>query len=126
MIRSILPVLCLILAGCAKAPEQGGGDAAWIGRPVAQVLVEAGLEPDPRLVVDEPPAVPRAVRTRDSAGRLVELYVRRGAVPASWELDWSLQQFADQEVIGIAREDGDGWLLTGDVMLIRRAAAGRP
>ena len=96
-----------------------------IGMNVSAAAERIGLVPARRFVIDEPPLVPRGVRGKDRRGDLVELYIRRGAVPFTGESQWQFEQFSDKTVIGVARESADRWTVTGEVMLVRAMGAWR-
>ncbi|WP_435894695.1 hypothetical protein [Oceaniferula spumae] len=77
------------------------------------------MSKDHLTVIEEPPGIPRGVAGTDSDGAQVELYIRRGAVPMSVKRDWKINAFLGHKVVGVARETEGGWVITGEVMLIR-------
>jgi hypothetical protein len=111
--------LILLLAGCASRPASSTDDAELVGMTITAAMEATGVKRDMAKVIEEPPGVPRGVSGEDARGAVVELYVRRGAVPMSVKRDWEISAFLDQSVIGVARKTQSGWEVTGEVMMIR-------
>ena len=115
--------LILLLAGCAPSPTPSADDAQLLGMTIADAIMATGLKQDTAKIIEEPPFVPRGVSGKAAGGALLELYVRRGAVPMSTKRDWAVSAFLDESVIGVARETQSGWEVFGEVMFIRAQSA---
>jgi hypothetical protein len=116
-------MICLVmLIGCSTQPRPVH-DPAFIGMDMHQAMSDAELALTRGSVIYEPPGVPRGIQGHDGSGDLVELYVRRGDVPFSENMDSSVEQFRSKSVVGVAREQKGRWTIAGDVMLVRRMGA---
>ena len=125
MIR-LIAITCLAMSvGCATRSTAPLQDATLIGMNVSSAIRIAGLAPERRFAIDEPAGIPRGIKTHDRRGDIVELYVKRGDLPFSRNMDWSLEQFQTKAVIGVARQHDGNWSVVGQVMLIRQMEATR-
>jgi len=111
--------------GCATRATLPFQDATLIGMNVSSAIRIAELAPERRFAIDEPPGIPRGIKTHDRRGDIVELYVKRGDLPFSGNMDWNLEQFQTKNVIGVARQHNGNWTVVGEVMLIRQMEATR-
>lgn len=95
-------------------------DARLIGLTVAQALRATGLTLRPHFVIQEPPGVARGVDGFLPNGDWLRLYIQRGALPD--RLDdprWDLHEFADIQVVGVARQSNERWSVVGQTMFIQ-------
>lgn len=119
--------ICMLLIGavigCSTSSQEEIHHRKLIGSAVSRAIQETGFTPDERFIIEEPPGVPRGIRGRDRSGDRIELYVKRGSVPFSERREWKLQEFMENYVIGVAREQNGRWMATGEVMLIRQMGA---
>ena len=100
-------------------------NATLLGMTVSKAISDAGITLEKPFVIDEPPCVPRGINGHDKSGNEIELYVKRGDVPFSKSRKWTLEQFQNKIVIGVAWEHDEKWTVVGDVMLDREMGATR-
>ena len=118
-----------LMASCSPSSQKGPTKApqrqerSLIGLTVADAIRQLRLQLDEDFVINEPPGVPRGVYGETPSGDEIELYIRRGAVPFSEQINWPLQDFEDKRVLGVARRVGGKWQVEGEVMLIRSMRA---
>jgi len=125
MIR-LFTTACLAMSiGCSPLPMQPIDNATLLGMTVSKAISDAGITLERQFVIDEPPCVPRGISGHDKSGNQIELYVKRGDVPFSISRKWTLEQFQNKIVIGVAKENDEKWTVVGDVMLIREMGATR-
>jgi hypothetical protein len=117
----VIAFVLLACGGCTteKPLTPASTDADVVGHTVRAAMQHLSLQTDQHFVINEPPGVPRGIDGTTPNGDLVELYVRRSAVPFSERMDWTIDQFLDKKVIGIARRHANSWTVHGEVMLIR-------
>jgi hypothetical protein len=115
-------IIACVLIGCASRQEPRVDEASLVGMTVGNAMRATGMAEDAVRIIDEPPGVPRGLAGDNAHGSKVELYVARGSVPMSVKRDWDVSAFLNRPVIGVARETDSGWVITGDVMMIRSRA----
>ena len=116
-------LIAVILVGCAQRSAPRVEGASLVGMTVGDAMRVTGLAKGAVRIINEPPGVPRGLVGDNAQGTTVELYVARGSAPMSKKRNWEVSTFLNQPVIGVAQETDSGWVISGDVMMIRSQSA---
>ena len=104
------------MPGCASfSLENRFGDESLIGQTITQAVERLDLNLGEYYVVQEPPGVPRGIYGKDKDGYEVQLFIKRGEVPFSENINWEFSSFLDKRIIGVIRQNKEERYVFGEI-----------